>query len=525
MDDPVRCDACMLDSSGPTCDPDMDGLENQTDRDDDGDGVNDGDDVDPYDPNSDSDGDGISDIIETGGDGEFNPATETNPTNPDTDGDGLPDGVEDANQNGTVDDGETDPQNPDSDEDGIVDGIEDTNGNGTVDQGETDPLNPDSDGDNLTDGEEDVNGNGVVDEGESDPTKNCSPEREDCLPNPCLDNGVMDPDCDFDGDGIANGEDPDDDNDGILDVDEDTDFDGDLSNDDTDLDGLPDVLDADPFVLVNMRVYLQGAYDFRNTKIMTDDLRKKGYIPLKEPYATLELGVFKPFTHVGKGGQDTITDATILEDKGENSIVDWVFLELRSSVDPTIVVETRSALIQRDGDIVEVDGESPVYFPVTEDNNYYIVIKHRNHLGIMTKDPIQMDRNLLAPIALDFTDGTTPIHGSNGMREKDLDGKFAMWGGNTDGNRYIIFQGSGVGIPDSDGIFFTIFGDETNRPPKYNHISNGYSMSDCNLDGDIKYQGGNNDIDDYIFFNVFSHPDNVNFFTNFFIEEQVPERQ
>ena len=335
----------------------------------------------------------------------------------------------------------------------------------------------------------------------------------------------MSPDCDFDEDGIPNGEDPDDDNDGILDVDEDTDFDGDLANDDTDLDGLPDVLDADPFVLVNMRVYLQGAYDFRGTLMMTDDLREQGYIPLKEPYADIELGITKPFIHVGKGGQDTITNAAVLEDKAENSIVDWVFLELRNSFDPTIVIETRSALIQRDGDIVEVDGESPVYFPVEENASYYIVIKHRNHLGIMTREPIQMDRNLLAPIALDFTDGSTPIWGANGMREKDLDGKFAMWGGNTDGNRFVIFQGSGVGIPDSDGIFFTIFGDEGNRPPQYNFISKGYSLSDCNLDGDIKYQGGNNDIDDYIFFNVFSHPDNVNFFTNFFIEEQVPERQ
>ncbi len=526
MDDPDICNECAMDPTLATCDFDMDGLDNSIDPDDDGDGVDDTDDADPFDPTSDSDNDGIPDNVETGGDGEYFPGEDTNPLSDDTDNDGLPDGIEDANQNGEVDDGETDAQNPDSDEDGIVDGIEDTNANGQVDLGETDPLNTDSDDDGILDGDEDLNGDGIITAGESDPANPCSPPVVGCLPPLCIQNGITDPLCDFDGDGLPNGEDPDDDNDGILDVDEDTDLDGDLTNDDTDGDGVPDFLDVDPFVFVNMRVYLQGAYDHRTTLMMTDELRAKGYVPMEEPYSTVQLGLYKPFTHVGKGGGETIKDASVLADKGENSIVDWIFLELRSASDNTVAVETKAALIQRDGDIVEVDGESPVYFPVSEGTDFYIVIKHRNHLGIMTKDPIAMDRNLLAPIALDFTDGSAPIFGEHGMRAKDLDGKFALWGGNTDGNRYIIFQGSGVGIPDSDGIFFTIFGDETNNPPKYNHIASGYSLSDCNLDGDIKYQGGDNDIDDYIFFNVFSHPNNnVNFFTNFFIEEQVPERK
>jgi hypothetical protein len=519
--DPDRCNECALNPTGPTCDFDADGLSNEVDPDDDADGVADGDDVDPFNPNSDSDNDGISDNIETGGDGDYVPGEDTNPLSNDTDNDGILDGVEDANQNGQIDDGETNPQSADSDDDGIEDGVEDANQDGIKDNNETDPLNDDTDDDGIKDGVEDANQNGQVDEDETDPRNSCSPPVEGCLPPACLDDPLSD-DCDFDGDGLVNSEDPDDDNDGILDVDEDTNQDGDLSNDDTDGDGLPDVLDEDPFVFVSMKVFLQGAYN-KTDGLMTDNLRKKGYLPRTEPYTNIAIGTSIPFVHEGGGGEEKVLDAAVFEDHQENSIVDWVFIELRNSFDASVVEETRAALLQRDGDIVDTDGVSPVYFSVDGTSNYYITIRHRNHLGIMTKDPVKLDRNKLAPLALNFTDGSTPIFGKNGT--KDINGVFTLWGGNTDGNRYIIFQGSGVGIPDTDGIFFTIFLDAANNPPKYNHITKGYYISDCNLDGDTKYQGGDNDIDDFIFFNIFSHPENTDFFTNFFIEEQIPEKK
>ena len=51
---------------------------------------------------------------------------------------------------------------------------------------------------------------------------------------------------DTDGDGVPNFVDVDDDGDGILTKDEDTNNDGDLTNDDSDGDGIPDYLDTDP---------------------------------------------------------------------------------------------------------------------------------------------------------------------------------------------------------------------------------------------------------------------------------------
>jgi len=326
--------------------------------------------------------------------------------------------------------------------------------------------------------------------------------------------------CDLDGDGLVNSDDPDDDDDGILDVDEDINGDGDFANDDSDGDGLPDIIDADYSVYVYIKAFLQGAYD-KPTNLMTDHLRERQFIPTTEPYSTLEIGLSKPFQHAGAGGGEVVA-ASVLEVTGDDAIVDWIFVELRHGEKEDSVIQTRAALIQRDGDIVDVDGVSPVAFPVLE-GRYYIGIKHRNHLGVMTANPVALLKDPIQPLRLDFTDGSTRMWGEYAL--KDLDGVFALWGGNTDGNRYVIFQGSGVGIPDTDGIFFSIFQDALNSPPIYNYIRMGYHLSDCNLDGDVKYQGLGNDIDDLIFFNVLSHPKNTSFFTNFFMEEQVPAKK
>ncbi|MBN1998688.1 OmpA family protein [candidate division KSB1 bacterium] len=126
-------------------DTDKDGLTNKiekelgTDRkkaDTDGDGLNDGDEVNQHKTNPlhvDSDGDGLRDGV------EVNPY-KTDPTKTDTDGDGISDGNE-------VTKYKTDPAKDDSDGDGLNDGDE-------VTKYKTDPAKDDSDGDGLNDGDE-----------------------------------------------------------------------------------------------------------------------------------------------------------------------------------------------------------------------------------------------------------------------------------------------------------------------------------------------------------------------------------
>jgi outer membrane protein OmpA-like peptidoglycan-associated protein len=121
----------------------------------DDDGLNDGDEMNKWQTNplkADSDGDGLSDGNEVN-------QYKTNPLKADTDGDGLKDGDE-VNY-------KSDPLKTDSDGDGLSDGAE-------VNQYKTDPAKADTDGDGLNDGDEvnkyktspvksDTDGGGVAD--------------------------------------------------------------------------------------------------------------------------------------------------------------------------------------------------------------------------------------------------------------------------------------------------------------------------------------------------------------------------
>jgi len=44
------------------------------------------------------------------------------------------------------------------------------------------------------------------------------------------------------------------------------------------------------------------------------------------------------------------------------------------------------------------------------------------------------------------------------------------------------------------------------------------------MDGEIRYQGPDNDVDDLQFFNIILHPDNPGFFSNKIIYEQIPTK-
>ena len=267
---------------------------------------------------------------------------------------------------------------------------------------------------------------------------------------------------------------------------------------------------------VAMKAFLQGPFK-ANKSLMNDDLRKKGFIPLVEPYTGIPS-----FVHFGEGGGEAIS-IEVLEASGNdvNAIVDWVFLELRSDTDSTLVVATRSALIQRDGDVVDVDGESNVKF-VVPDGAYYMSIKHRNHLGVMTAEPINVVAGNTAIV--DFTSPTTGTYGTNAQLE--IGDKMVLRGGNANPDKFIILAGGGLGLPDRDMIFFDIFlslwQSNPEVPITYNSVLHGYYGSDTNMDGKVKYQGPRNDIDAYIFFNVLFHPQNTGYRLNFAILEQIP---
>ena len=268
---------------------------------------------------------------------------------------------------------------------------------------------------------------------------------------------------------------------------------------------------------ISARVILEGAYD-RTTLLMHDSLRKLNFLPVIEPYSTWPrlVGAYE-FAHKNGGGNEIITNpGTVLGVTGPNAIVDWVYLELLTTTD-TLPVASRSALIQRDGDIVDVDGVSPVAFERLPSGNYFLSIRHRNHLGVMTKTAQPFSQSAFT--TLDFTvqgAGSTPAFGTHAM--DTVQSRLVLWAGDGNADRKIIYDGI---ANDRDPVFFDVITDPLNINSNYNHVTFGYYRGDYDMKGSSVYLGSGND-PDVIFFNVFLHPNNAVGSTIFIISEQIP---
>jgi len=89
---------------------------------------------------------------------------------------------------------------------------------------------------------------------------------------------------------------------------------------------------------------------------------------------------------------------------------------------------TQSALVQRDGDVVSVDGISPLRFEITL-NNFYVAVRHRNHHGVRSLNSFVPTQG----ITIDFSMPSTQVYGTNPM--KNVDGTMVLIAGdaNKDG--------------------------------------------------------------------------------------------
>lgn len=125
---------------------------------------------------------------------------------------------------------------------------------------------------------------------------------------------------------------------------------------------------------LDLKVLLQGPY---NGTDMNADLNTAGLLPLIEPYT----GLGHSPQNAGVAMSSSISTWT-----GGDEVVDWVLVEVRNMVNT--VLASSVALVQRDGDIVSSDGTSFVRFQGVVPGSYYVAVRHRNHLGVMTAMPV-----------------------------------------------------------------------------------------------------------------------------------------
>ncbi len=221
----------------------------------------------------------------------------------------------------------------------------------------------------------------------------------------------------------------------------------------TDEDGSWSISQRDTFYLsdgLQLKVFLEGP--FSGTEMNTS--LNPSEIPQNQPYNT------EPWNYAG---EESITDLT------DPDIVDWVLVELRESTGDAStatgdsIVSRQAAFLTKDGSIKAFDGN--VHLPVKSEitDNLYSVILHRNHLGVMSADPLVKTGSLFS---YDFSDASEKAFGGINGHKELVPGLWGMIAGDGDANGQ-------VGNADKNDIWFIQQGNL------------GYLHGDFNMDSDV----------------------------------------
>ena len=200
-------------------------------------------------------------------------------------------------------------------------------------------------------------------------------------------------------------------------------------------------------LLVNLNVFLEGSYIGTGMHSLLNPY----YLPLSQPYNNA------PWYYSG-------TEHVVAIPCGE--VTDWVLVELRDAPDPasatgSTILAQQAAFLLNNGSIVGLDCVSDLLFYNTIINQLFVVIWHRNHLGVMSAAPLIESGGVYS---YDFTSGEGQVYGGiTGYKEIGT----GVWGMVTgDGN--------------ADGIVNTV--DKISVWTIEAGLS-GYLQSDFNLDG------------------------------------------
>jgi hypothetical protein len=179
-------------------------------------------------------------------------------------------------------------------------------------------------------------------------------------------------------------------------------------------------------VPVDLRVFLQGGtYDFNNPTFLYFPAPISPPIMRSDLYSNLLLPNSTPYTgYPGNPAPAPANYTGLLGNINFNipNVVDWVLVELREVIDPNhvnhpdsarqdSVVANFSGILLEDGQIVDHDGQTFPFIMSFNQNNpvvnrtgpFYIVIKHRNHLPVISSVPVSV--NGMGVLEYDFTTG------------------------------------------------------------------------------------------------------------------------
>lgn len=129
---------------------------------------------------------------------------------------------------------------------------------------------------------------------------------------------------------------------------------------------------SDPIYTMNVTAFLRGPW---NGTTMNFTLNTAGLIPLNQPYN------ITPFNYTGTESVASIPA----------NVVDWVLIEHRKPTSglPTDALAAtisgrKAGFLLNNGTVVDLDGVTPISVQISKQGTAFLVVRHRNHLGVLS---------------------------------------------------------------------------------------------------------------------------------------------
>jgi hypothetical protein len=214
-----------------------------------------------------------------------------------------------------------------------------------------------------------------------------------------------------------------------------------------------DIYSMDAKLTVNARAFLEGSWNGAsgmNAYLVSTDSTST-YLPRVQPYSATW----------GYSGTENVPGINWYS--SHTDIVDWILVELRSTASGS-TVDQRAGFLKSDGTIVDVDGASPLAFPTASPGAYFIVVRHRDHLSIMSASAQSLS---LSSLTYNFTTSQSQAYGTNPMKLLGT-GQYGAYAGDGTYDGYINYT-------DEEGIAWN------------DRNLMGYYLSDYTMDGYVNY--------------------------------------
>lgn len=209
---------------------------------------------------------------------------------------------------------------------------------------------------------------------------------------------------------------------------------------------------------LDLKLYLEGPF---GTAQMWNYLNIYGYLPLIQPYSG------SPWFYPGTESVAAIPGP---------DVIDWILLEYRDAPDaPSATQATaigrQAAFLMANGEVKGMDATQLPVFNYTVNNQLYVVVIHRNHLDIMSANPLILNGNIYT---YDFSISAEQAYGGTTAQKEIAAGVFGMPGADGDADGQVTNG-------DKNDVWSTQAG------------TTGYLEGDYNLDSNVN-NGDKNDV-------------------------------